>query len=120
MSSIVHTKPWVELARKEAEGPSPYFSLVRFIADSDFASEICGGVFLSGLLISDCPDFPLGVHMLQIQSSRSGFAFSYTRGRGGHKDDAVREVPASEAVETLNLFLKVKYGVDLKLRKAAG
>jgi hypothetical protein len=118
--SIVHTKPWVEIARKLAEDQSPYLPLVQFISDSDFSSEICGGVFLSGLLISDSPDFQLGVHMLRVQSSGSGFSFSYTRGRGGRKDDAAKEVPASEAVETLNLFLKVKYGVDLRLRKAVG
>lgn len=116
--SIVHTKPWVDIAGKLAETQSPYLPLVQFILGSDFSSEIRGGVFLSGLLLSDCPDFQLGVHMLRVESSGSGFSFKYTRGRGGHKDDATKEVPASEAVETLDLFLKVKYGVNLRLRKA--
>jgi hypothetical protein len=101
-----------------AEDQSPYLPLVRFISGSDFSSEICGGVFISGLLISDSPDFQFGVHMLHVESSRGGFIFSYTRGTGGHKDDAKKEVSASEAVETLGLFLKVKYGVDLRMRKA--
>lgn len=118
--SIVHTKPWGELARTLAEDQSPYLPLVQFIADADFCSQIYGGVFLSGLLISDSPDFHLGVHMLSVQSSGSGFSFSYTRGRGGHKDDAAKGVPASEALETLDLFLRVKYGVDLRSRKAVG
>ena len=115
--SIVHTKSWDETARNLAESQSPYLPLVQFILDSDFSSEIFGGVFLSGLLISDCPDFQFFVHMLRIESSSQGFKFSYTRGSGGHKDDAVKEVPTSEALETLDLFLKVKYGVNLKLRK---
>ena len=117
--SIVHTKHWIEIAGKLAEDQSPYLPLVQFISASDFSSEIYGGVFLSGLLISNCPDFHLGVHMLRIEGSGRGFSFSYTRGRGGHKDDATKEVSASEAVETLDLFLKVKYGVELRLRKAA-
>ena len=115
--SVVHTKPWPEIARKLAEKQSAYLPLVRFIADSDFSSELFGGVFLSGLLISDSPDFELGVHMLRVEGSTSGFSFSYTRGRGGHKDDTTKEVSASEAIETLDLFLKVKYGVNLRLRK---
>ena len=118
--SIVHTKPWGEIARTLAEDQSSYLPLVQFISNSDFCSEICGGVFLSGLLISDSPNFELGVHMLTVESFASGFSFSYTRGRGGRKDDAARKVPASEAVETLDWFLKVKYGVDLRLRKAVG
>ena len=56
--------------------------------------------------------------MLCIEGTSSGFKFSYCRGPGGHKDDATKEVPFSEAVETLDLFLKVKFGVNLKLRKA--
>ena len=112
--SIVHTKPW----RKLAEEQSPYLPLVKFIVDSDFSSELFGGVFLSGLLISDSPNFELGVHMLRVENTALGFSFSYTRGRGGHKDDTSKEVPASEAIETLDLFLKVKYGVNLRLRKA--
>jgi len=115
--SIVRTKSWDEVARKLAENQSPYLPLVQFILDSDFSSEIFGDVFLSGLLISDCPDFQFFVHMLRVESSSQGFKFSYSRGSGGHKDDAVKKVPASEAVETLDLFLKVKFGVNLKLRK---
>jgi hypothetical protein len=115
--SIVHTKSWDEIARKLAENQSSYLPLVQFILDSDFSSDIFGGLFLSGLLISDCPDFQLGIHMLRVESSRRGFLFSYSRGPGGHKNDAVKEVPASEALETLDLFLKVKYGINLKLRK---
>lgn len=115
--SIVYTKPWPVIARKLAEEQSPYLPLVQFIADSDYSSEIFGGVFMSGLLISDSPDFKLGVHMLRVEGSGSGFSFSYMRGRGGHKDNTTKDVPASEAVETLDLFLKVKYRVNLRLRK---
>jgi hypothetical protein len=117
--SIVHTKPWAEIVQNLTEDQRPYLPLIQFISNSDFSSEIFGGVFLSGLLISDSPDFQFFVNMLRIERTRQGFKFSYTRGPGGHKDDAEKEVPTSEAIDTLDLFLKVKYGVNLRLRKQA-
>jgi len=115
--SIVHTKPWTDIGVRLAEERSPYLPLVEFISTSHFSSEIFGGVFLSGLLISDSPDFQFLIHMLRVESSKGRFIFSYTRGPGGHKDDSRKEVATSEAVETLDLFLKLKYGVNLRLRK---
>jgi hypothetical protein len=117
--SIVTTKSWNEIAEKLARTQSPYLPLVQFILDSDFASEIFGDVFLSGLLISDSPDFQWGKHMLRIENLGQVFKFSYERGPGGHKDNTTKEVPASKVIETLDLFLKVKFGVNLKLRKRA-
>ena len=116
--SIVRTKPWPDLCR-EAFKDSAYLSLLQFISDSDFANEIHGNVFLSGLLISDAPEFEFGIHMLRITpQGQRRFLFSYTRGPGGSNDDAKKEVPEGEALETLDLFLKVKFGINLKLRKA--
>lgn len=119
--SIVNTTPWTEIADKlkAKANNSPYLPLVQFIVDSDFSSEIHGGVFMSGLLISDCPDFQFGVHMLRVEETHSGFKCSYWRGPGGHKDESTKKVPVSDAIETLDLFLKVKFGVNLKLRKAS-
>jgi len=116
--SPVHTKPWVKIVRELEQVESPYLPLAQFINGSDYSSEIFGGVFLSGLLVSDSPIFEFGVHMLRVEASVRGFTFSYTRGPAGHKDNAKKEVPSCEALETLNLFLKVKYGVNLRLRKA--
>ena len=115
--SIVHTKPWAEIKSKLVANESQYLPLVQFICDSDFSTEIFGGVFMSGLLISDSPDFQLGVHMLRVEGFNDGFKFIYFRGPGGHKDDTVKQVPMSEAIETLDLFLKVKFGVGLKVKK---
>jgi len=115
--SIVQTRPWPEIAERLKADKSPYLPLVQFIMDSDFSSEIHGGVFLSGLLISDTPGFDIGKHMLQIEITYTGFRFSYMRGPGYEKDNSIKEVPFAEAVETLDLFLKVKFGLNLKLWK---
>ena len=116
--SPVHTKPWAEIVRHLERDTSPYLPLVQFIASSDYSSEIFGGVFLSGLLISDTPKFELGVHMLQVEGRGSEFVFSYTRGvHGGFQNDTTKTVSRADGVQTLDLFLKVKYGVNLRLRK---
>lgn len=116
--SMVHTRPWPEIAERLKADKSPYLPLVEFIMDSDFSLGIHGGVFLSGFLISDTPGFDIGKNMLRIKTTRTGFEFSYVRGPGYEKDNSTKEVPSSEAIETLDLFLKVKFGVNLKLRKA--
>jgi hypothetical protein len=116
--SPVHTKPWAEIVRELERDASPYLPLVQFIASSDYSSEIFGGVFLSGLLISDTPDFEFCVHMLRVESRGSEFVFSYTRGvQSGFQNDTTKTVARTDGVQTLDLFLKVKYGVNLRLRK---
>lgn len=117
--SPVHTKPWAEIVRELEPDASPYLPLVQFIASSDYSSEIFGGVFLSGLLISDAPDFEFCVHMLRVESREDEFVFSYTRGvHGGFQNDTTKTVATADGVQTLDLFVKVKYGVDLGLRKS--
>lgn len=116
--SPVHTKPWPEIVRSLEGTGSPYLPLVRFISNSDYSSELFGGLFLSGLLISDEPVFQFGVHMLRIEAAGTGFTFTYCRGvRSGFANDSIKTVPTEEAVATLDLFLKIKYGVNLRLRK---
>jgi len=115
--SNVHTQPWEEIVREMERFESPYLPLVQFICSSDYSSEVFGGVFLSGLLISDSPDFEFGVHMLRVEGFGSDFIFSYTRGSSSLKDNTTKKVAAVEAVQTLDLFLKVKYGVNLRVRK---
>jgi hypothetical protein len=115
--SVVHTTPWADILRELEGTQSPYLPLVQVIFKSDYSSEIFGGVFLSGLLISDCPDFQWGVHMLRIESSSGSLVFSYTRGPGGFEDNTTKEVVEAEGVQTLDLFLKIKYGVNLGSQK---
>lgn len=117
--SPVRTKPWTEILHSLEGTGSPYLPLVEFISSSDYSSEIFGGLFLSGLLISDEPVFEFGVHMLRIEGTRSGFTFSYSRGlHSGVANDTTKTVSAEDAVATLDLFVKIEYGVNLSLRKA--
>jgi hypothetical protein len=75
-------------------------------------------MFLSGLLISDEPVFEFGVHMLRIFGESDGLIFSYTRGvQSGFANDTTKKVSEAEAVQTLDLFLKLKYGLDLSVRR---
>src|SRR3954462_14310617 len=106
----------------ESAGQSPHLPLVQFIANSEYSAELFGGVFLSGLLLSDSPDFEWGVHMLRIEHIQGRFLFQYERGPGpgGFKDNLKKEVLPAEAIETLDLFLKVKYGLNLRMGNRCG
>lgn len=116
--SPVHTKPWAEIVGDLERDASPFLPLVQSIASSDYSSEIFGVACLSGLLISDTPDFEFGFHMLRVESRGSVFVFSYTRGvQSGFQNDTTKTVARVDGIETLDLFLKVKYGVNLRLRK---
>ncbi len=108
-------------ANKQNGRDDTFLSLVRMIADSDWASELHGGVFLSGLLISDQPNFDFGKHMLRIEydGSRRQYRFRYSRGPGGHKDNLDKLCSENEVMPTLDLVLKVKFGVNVGLKKLA-
>jgi hypothetical protein len=121
--STVRTRPWPDLLAElvEQDPTSPYLPLVRFIAQSDFSNELHGGLFLSGLHLSDSPDFKLGVNMLRVQGlDTDQFKISYFRGRGGFKDDAEKICGGEELVAAVALFVKVKFGIVLSLRRANG
>ena len=118
--SSVHTKPWEELVREINEGlkPSLYLPMVRFIADSPWSVELFGGIFLSGLLISDSPDFQFRQHMLSVLPTPDGhLLFRYDGGSGRWQENQEREVSPEEAISILDLLLKQKFGVSLTTPK---
>ena len=114
----VRTKPWNDLIQDKYS--RPYLPLLEFIAVSDFASELHGGVFLSGLLISDEVEFEFGINMLQVESTSKGFVFHYSRGPGYPKDTVRKECSREDGARTMDLLLKTKFGVNLGLKRENG
>ncbi len=120
--SIVRTVPWSELISRLRENRASlrYAELVEFILASDYFTEIHGGPFLSGFLVSDAPDFTFGEHMIRVVGvGRDEFEISYYRGLGYPKDAAHRICSGEDLISNFSLFSKKFLGVDLKMKKLA-
>jgi hypothetical protein len=113
---VIHTQPWsaiVERCREEvARGHpvQPLLTLLEAIASSPISSEVFGTTSMSDVLLSDCPDFRANDSTLRIGYHREERQFEFRHTSfGGHCD--LKVCPESEALQTLRLFLRLKYGV---------
>ena len=88
----------------------PMLRLVEAITTSSAAAQIHGATSHSALLLSDCADFRSGDSTLQIvyQPNDRTFAFHH-RSFSSHDDQ--KTCTEAEALQTLRLFLRLKYGV---------
>jgi hypothetical protein len=93
-------------------------ALVESIIDSDHSSDIHGGVFLSGFLVSDVPEFELGQHTIRVVGTgEDQFEISYTRAVG-YPDDAYRRTcSGDQLISTFMHFSKRFLGLDLKMKR---
>ena len=120
---VHHTRPWSDIVNFYQERIAtglpfqPLLQLVEFIASSRASSQIFGGTSMFDLLISDHEDFRTcdGVLHVMYRPSMHQFEFHH-RAFSGHHDEKV--CPEGEALLTLRLFLRLKYGVLCEMPSA--
>ncbi len=111
---VVHTRPWLEIVehyRKQGGQPLlPMLRLVEAIAASRASNDIFGATSMFTLLLSDTPDFRGGDSTLQVSYNPAAQQFLFHhRTFSGHDDHKICAEP--EALQTLRLFLRMKYGL---------
>lgn len=116
-------RPWSDIVKYwadwEVELPrlQPLHQLVRTLASSPASSVLFGSIMTladgTGIFISDSPEFRSTDSTLEIRFFPVGGHFEFQHRTFSSHDDH-KMVRASEAVETLRLFLKYKYGVLLE------
>lgn len=117
------SRPWPEIVQYWADWVTempklePLHQLVRALALSPASSVLFGCIMPlgdgTGIFVSDSPEFRSTDGTLEIRFIPSGSHFEFRhRTFSGHDDHKM--VQASEAVETLRLYLKYKYGVLLE------
>jgi len=97
----------------------PMLRVVEAVASSPAAAEIHGATSHSALLLSDCAEFRSRDSTLQVvyEPSDRTFVFHH-RSFSGHDDE--KTCTEAEALQTLRLFLRLKYGVLLDVPMAHG
>jgi hypothetical protein len=116
---VIHTRSWeaiVELYRdliSKGWAFVPMLQLVEAIAASPAAVQIHGATSHSDLLLSDCADFRSGDSTLSVVYEPSDRTFSFHHGSFSSHDDQ-KTCTQAEALQTLKLFLRLKYGVLLE------
>jgi hypothetical protein len=95
----------------------PLRQLIHTLAESPAAAVLFGSFFQhgegDGIMVSDSPDFHRTDGVLEIYFRPTGSHFEFRhRTFSGHDDHKICQAP--EAVETLRLFLRYKYGVLLE------
>jgi hypothetical protein len=88
----------------------PMLSLVEAMASSPVASQIHGTTSMDTLLLSDSEDLSAGGNTLQItyQSDERTFHFHH-RNSSGQDDGKI--CSEAEVMQTLRLFLRLKFGI---------
>jgi hypothetical protein len=114
---VIHTRPWEAIAEhyRKHDALAPMLHLVESIASSPVSSQLFAGTSMFDLLLSDTTDFRIGDSTLRIsfRPSERQFEFRHTS-FSGHDDQKV--CAESEALSTLRLFLRLKYGVLFEIR----
>lgn len=119
----IKTEPWAEIvetwAGLAAAIPKlkPLHQFLRTLAASTVSSVLFASSLKHGdgpgIALSDSPDFHGMDGVLEIRYFLGGEHFEFLhRTFSGHNDRKI--VQASEAIETLKLFLRYKYGVLLE------
>jgi hypothetical protein len=116
-SYAVHTHPWDVIAefyrdRITCHGlpMAPMLRVVEALAASPIATQIHGATSHEELCVSDCPDFRIGDSTLQISYHATERVFRFHhRSFSGHDDQ--KTCDEAEVLQTLRLFLRLKYGI---------
>lgn len=109
---VIRTRPWDSIAEhyRKHEALAPMLHLVEAIATSRVASQLYAGTSMFDLLLSDSADFRIGDSTLRISYRPSDRQFEFRHiSFSGHDDQ--KACGESEALPTLRLFLRLKYGV---------
>jgi hypothetical protein len=91
--------------------------LVEWIAGSPAASDLFPTLSMGRLLITDSPTFYHDDNVLFISYDQSSRQFEFEHRTLARHDDR-KTCAESEAVQTLDLFLRHKYGVLLQIPAA--
>ena len=118
---VIHTRPWADIVehyRKHGGSAlKPMLRLVEAIASSPVSTQLFAATSMFDLLLSDCVNFRIGDSTLHIsyRSSENQFEFRHIS-FSGHDDQKVCAEP--EMLQTLRLFLRLKYGVLFEIPAA--
>ena len=116
---VIHTQSWAVIAKHYASHVAfaPMLHLVEALASSPVSTQLFAATSMFDLLLSDCADFRIGDSTLHIsyRPSQHQFKFRHTS-FSGHDDQRVCAEP--EALQTLRLFLRLKYGVLFEIPAA--
>jgi hypothetical protein len=121
---VIHTRPWSAIVERYRQRVSrglplqPLLALLEAIESSPISSEVFGATSMFDVLLSDCADFRQNDSTLRIsyRPTEHQFEFRHTS-FGGHCDQKV--CSESEALQTLRLFLRLKYGVLFEIPVAS-
>ena len=116
---VIHTRPWADIVERYRKHVAfaPMLHLVETLASSPVSTQLFAATSMFDLLLSDSADFRIGDSTLRIsyRSSDRQFEFRHTS-FSGHDDQRVCTEP--EALQTLRLFLRLKYGVLFEIPAA--
>jgi hypothetical protein len=116
---VIHTQPWEVIAEhyRKQVAFAPMLHLVEVIGASPIASQLFAATSMFDLLLSDSADFRIGDSTLRIsyRPSEHRFDFQHTS-YSGHDDQKV--CAEHESLQTLRLFLRLKYGVLFEIPAA--
>jgi hypothetical protein len=109
---VTRTRPWPEIV-EHYRGVASYGPMLRFveaIAASPASKQLFASTSMFDLCVSDTARFRSGDSTLYIAYHPSDFTFHFRhRSYSGHDDEKI--CSESEALETLWLFARVKFGV---------
>ncbi len=120
---VIRTRSWeaiVEFYRDLISKRWPFLPMLRVveaIAASPAAAQIHGATSHSDLLLSDCADFRSGDSTLEIVYEPSDRTFRFHHRSFSSRDDE-KTCTEAEALQTLRLFLRLKYGVLFEIPAA--
>jgi hypothetical protein len=120
---VIRTSPWaviIQHYQKLIAGGIPFQPMLRLIesiVQSPVASQLFAGTSMFELLLSDTENFRSGDSTLCIsyKPSERQFAF-WHRSFSGHDDQKI--CTEAEALQTLRLFLRLKYGIVFEIPSA--
>ena len=113
---IIHTRSWerlIDFYRDLISKGQPHLSMLRIveaIAHSSVSEQLHGATSMDTLLLSDCPNFRSGDSTLRISYHPDKHLLHFEHHSFSGRDDR-KSCAESEAMQTLRLFLRLKYGV---------
>jgi len=121
--AVIKTRPWSEVVETWADMATamprlePLHQFVRALAASPASSVLFAASLKHGdgpgIAFSDSPDFRSTDSVLEVRYFIGGGHFEFLHRTFSRHDDR-KMVQASEAVETLRLYLRYKYGILLE------
>ena len=111
---VIHTRPWAEIAdhytKHGGTALTPMLHLIEGIASSPASGQLFGATSMFDLLLSDCENFRFGDSTLRIAYRPAESLFEFRHHTFSGHDDC-RTCAESEGLQTLRLFLRLKFGI---------